>query len=84
LYPSYSSVAMKPIWILNDLFVSESSRNNGIARHLMLAVEKQAKLKDIFSIKLATGIENKKAQALYHSLNYKLNNDFEFFSKRIE
>lgn len=26
LYPSFSSVSMKPIWILNDLFVVEKAR----------------------------------------------------------
>ncbi len=28
LYPSFSSVAMKPIWILNDLFVAPEARRN--------------------------------------------------------
>jgi len=84
LFPSFSSVAMKPIWILNDLFVTNNSRKKGIARRLILAVEKQAKANDIFSIKLATGIENKKAQSLYKSLNYQPNEQFEFYSKLIK
>jgi len=83
LYPSFSSVAMKPIWILNDLFVTESSRRKGIAKILMLAVEKYARKNQIFSIKLATGIENTQAQALYQSLNYQLNDQFENYSKRV-
>src|SRR5262252_8860136 len=29
LYPSFSSVSMKPIWILNDLFVTEEARRRG-------------------------------------------------------
>ncbi len=35
LYPSFSSIAMKPIWILNDLFVKSAFRNRGIAKSLM-------------------------------------------------
>src|SRR5579859_667244 len=35
LYPSFSSVAMKPIWILNDLFVAPQSRRAGVARSLL-------------------------------------------------
>jgi ribosomal protein S18 acetylase RimI-like enzyme len=31
LYPSFSSVSMKPIWILNDLFVVEDARRRGVA-----------------------------------------------------
>ena len=40
LYPSFSSVSMKRVWILNDLFVTFSHRNQGIARSLM-AMAKQ-------------------------------------------
>jgi GNAT superfamily N-acetyltransferase len=39
LYPSFSSVSMKRIWILNDLFVRETDRNQGVAKLLMNAVE---------------------------------------------
>src|SRR5258706_357352 len=35
LYPSYSSVAMKRVWILNDLFVAEEFRRAGVARRLL-------------------------------------------------
>src|SRR5262249_53998341 len=30
LYPSFSSVSMKPIWILNDLYVAEDARRRGV------------------------------------------------------
>jgi predicted acetyltransferase len=32
LYPSFYSVSMKSIWILNDLFVAENYRQQGVAR----------------------------------------------------
>jgi GNAT superfamily N-acetyltransferase len=35
LYPSFSSVRMRPIWILNDLFVAQEVRRGGVARLLM-------------------------------------------------
>ena len=35
LYPSLSSVAMRPIWILNDLYVSPNARARGVGRRLM-------------------------------------------------
>ena len=34
LYPSFSSVGLKKIWILNDLFVSTDHRQKGIAQAL--------------------------------------------------
>jgi GNAT superfamily N-acetyltransferase len=42
LYPSFSSVRMRPIWILNDLFVAETARRRGVARQLMDAARKVA------------------------------------------
>jgi GNAT superfamily N-acetyltransferase len=39
LYPSFSSVSMKRIWILNDLFVAEVYRKQGVAKQLMDTAE---------------------------------------------
>ena len=35
LFPSWSSVSMKRVWILNDLYVEPEYRNQGIAKALM-------------------------------------------------
>src|SRR5690348_16162844 len=32
IYPSFSSVRCRPMWILNDLFVAENARRRGVAR----------------------------------------------------
>src|SRR5581483_8937251 len=32
LYPSFSSVKMRRIWVLNDLFVAREARRHGVAR----------------------------------------------------
>lgn len=37
LYPSFSSVSMRRLWILNDLFVAERARRRGVARELLSA-----------------------------------------------
>ena len=34
LFPSWSSVSMKRVWILNDLFVLPQVRNQGVAKAL--------------------------------------------------
>src|SRR6185437_10339903 len=39
LYPSFSSVSMKRLWILNDLFVAPAHRRGAVARALMAAAE---------------------------------------------
>jgi GNAT superfamily N-acetyltransferase len=35
LYPSFSSVSLKRLWILNDLFVRSDARRSGVARALL-------------------------------------------------
>lgn len=79
LYPSFSSVSAKRLWILNDLFVSEASRRTGVARLLMnsarqFAIDTQAK-----GLFLETAHDNVKGQALYESLAYKKNSEFFYF-----
>jgi GNAT superfamily N-acetyltransferase len=44
LYPSFSSVSMTKIWILNDLFVSAERRRTGIAQALINHVIAYCKL----------------------------------------
>lgn len=81
IFPSFSSVAMKPIWIINDLYVTQESRRTGCARQLMMHLEYEAKLNNIFSLKLATALNNTKAKTLYESLCYNVNNEFQHYSK---
>ena len=70
LYPSFSSVSMKRIWILNDLFVDSRYRRKGIASALMNAAENYARDTGAARIALSTQISNKSAQMLYRSRNY--------------
>ncbi|PSB58150.1 GNAT family N-acetyltransferase [Chamaesiphon polymorphus] len=76
LYPSFSSVAMKPVWILNDLFVSEAYRNRGVARSLMGAVENFGRETAAIRIILSTQVANTAARSLYRSLGYIKNEEF--------
>ncbi|MBD2465843.1 GNAT family N-acetyltransferase [Oscillatoria sp. FACHB-1407] len=70
LYPSFSSVSMKRVWILNDLFVVENYRKQGIANLLMDTAEQYARDTNAVRIILATQITNTAAQILYESRNY--------------
>lgn len=80
LYPSFSSVSMKRLWILNDLFVAPASRRRGVAAALLeetrrLAVETRAK-----GLELATATENLSAQRLYENLGWKRDDAFRHYS----
>lgn len=65
LYPSFSSVSMKPIWILNDLFVAEEARRRGIGARLLMAARSHATQTGSVRLVLSTAVENITAQALY-------------------
>ena len=76
LYPSFSSVSMKPLWILNDLYVAAEGRRQGVGRALIdrareLAVETGAK-----GLILETTIDNAAAQALYDSYGFVKDTEF--------
>jgi GNAT superfamily N-acetyltransferase len=70
LFPSFSSVSMKRVWILNDLFVQESHRKKGAAKLLMSATENFARETGAVRIVLSTQVSNVAAQSLYESLGY--------------
>jgi GNAT superfamily N-acetyltransferase len=64
LYPAFSSVSMKPIWILNDLFVAGDARRRGIGAQLLRAAREHALRTGAARLALATAVTNTKAQAL--------------------
>lgn len=80
LYPSFSSVAMRNIWILNDLYVSELHRKLGVATKLIDAVRQYSKATNAASIKLATAKNNEKAQSLYEKIGFKKINEFDYYT----
>ena len=79
LYPVFTSVGMKRIWLLNDLFVHPDHRKKGVAEALMeksreFAVETNAK-----GIILETQKTNSRAQNLYDKLGYKRDKEHFYF-----
>lgn len=71
LYPSFSSVSARRLWILNDLYVAEQARGSGAAQALMEAAKTHAHFTGAVRLTLSTAITNTRAQRLYESLGYK-------------
>jgi len=67
LYPSFTSVGMEKIWILNDLYVDKNHRRKGVAQLLMNHAKEYAKETARVKLVLETGLDNQKAQLLYES-----------------
>ncbi|MGG2081120.1 GNAT family N-acetyltransferase [Lysinibacillus pakistanensis] len=75
LFPIFSSVAMKKAFLLNDLFVAEHARKQGVAMRLIKECYAYCKNEDARYITLETATDNKQAQKLYEKLGMKIDQD---------
>ncbi len=76
LYPSFSSVSMKPIWILNDLFVVGEARRRGVGLRLLRAARDHASRTGAARLALSTAVTNTKAQTLYERDGWRRDSEF--------
>lgn len=70
LYPSFSSVSMGRIFILNDLFVAENACRRGVRKALIDAAIRHAKATGTARLGLSTAKFNETAQALYQETGW--------------
>lgn len=80
LYPTFSSLAMKRVWILNDLFVTEGARGRGVATALLKRAKRLAETTKAKGLMLETARTNANAQSLYEKLGWKRNDLFYTYS----
>jgi GNAT superfamily N-acetyltransferase len=76
LYPSFSSTAMKRVWILNDLFVISSARKQGVGKALLERARQHALETRACEIILSTAVDNQPAQGLYEQMDYRRDTEF--------
>jgi len=76
LYPSFSSVSLARTFVLNDLFVHESSRRKGVASLLLAAAVEFGKSSAAARLSLSTAISNDTAQVLYQSAGWRRDEQF--------
>ena len=78
-YPSFSSVALARIFILNDLFVHESGRRKGIASRLLTAVESHAWSLGAVRLTLNVDKNNGPGQTLYEAQGWSRDEQFHMY-----
>ena len=71
VYPSFSSLALRPLWILYDLFVVPEARRQGVGRALLAHVRACAAEAGASQVVLQTAVTNRPAQSLYESLGWR-------------
>ena len=76
LYPSFSSAAAAPVFILNDLFVAPDARRNGVGALLLAAAVRFACAAGAVWLTLSTEVTNRTAQALYEKEGWVRQSDF--------
>ena len=82
LYPCFSSVSAKRIWILNDLFVSESVRGMGIGTKLLSEIEAFGEETQAKGILIETTVSNTGAQKLYECNGYQKVTERVFYERK--
>lgn len=80
LYPSFSSVSLLPIWILNDLYVDPQWRGKRTGERLLEEASGFARASGAKSIQLETATDNLSAQRLYERYGYRRNTGFYAYS----
>lgn len=81
VYPAFSSTALAPIWILNDLYVHAEARGGGVVDLLLETTAELAREAGCVSIELATQHTNHRAQTVYDRHGYVLDEEFRHYEK---
>ncbi|MBM7648827.1 ribosomal protein S18 acetylase RimI-like enzyme [Bacillus ectoiniformans] len=81
LYPTFSTVALKPAYILNDLYVLPSAREKGVAQALINQCYDYCEQNNARYITLETAVTNKNAQKLYEKMGMRTDDDVYHYVK---
>jgi GNAT superfamily N-acetyltransferase len=80
LYPLFSSVSMQPMFLLNDLYVEDNYRNQGIGNLLIDKAKQLCKTLRYKGLAIQTASDNP-AQHLYERLGFVKDPDLHLFWK---
>ena len=81
LMPSTNTLAMRPIWFLEDLYVDPSARKKGVATAFLKHAEEFARRIGAERLTLATAHDNIAAQSVYRKLGYIREDHFWIFHR---
>ncbi|MEB8345998.1 GNAT family N-acetyltransferase [Flavobacteriaceae bacterium KMM 6898] len=79
LYPLFSSVRMRKLWILNDLFVNYDSRKKGVSLGLIDKAKELVEKSDACGMFLETEKSNLVGNNLYPKAGFEFNKDSNYY-----
>lgn len=83
LYPVFSSLTLQRVWLLNDFFIAEEFRGNGIGTKLFAKVKKFTLLTKSKGIELSVEHSNKKAWVFWEKQGFKMDKEFRYYFYKI-
>jgi hypothetical protein len=75
LYPTFSSMSVRRLWVLNDLYVLPEVRRLGVGARLLERSKQLARDSGAAGVTLETAVDNP-AQKLYEARGWKLDREF--------
>jgi ribosomal protein S18 acetylase RimI-like enzyme len=79
LYPIFSSLSLQRVWLLNDFYIAEASRNRGIGKMLFAKVKEFTLLTKSKGIELSVEHANKKAWNFWEKQGFKIDDEFRYY-----
>ena len=83
LFPSFTSVAMAPIYVLNDLYVAAEARGSKVGKALIDAAAGFAREKGAVRLSLSTQKTNERAQHVYEAGGWQREADFYTYNLKL-
>ena len=80
LYPSFSSLSLKRVWILNDIYVAEDARRQLVADRLLHTAKQMSKETNAVRMRVATSVSNEVAQKTYESIGFREDTRFKNYT----
>jgi ribosomal protein S18 acetylase RimI-like enzyme len=84
LLPSFDTLAMKPMYILEDLYVEPKVRRSGVATALIRHAENFARANAASKLTLSTAHTNQQARRLYERQGWVLEKEFRYYHRLLD
>ncbi|USD28932.1 GNAT family N-acetyltransferase [Pseudoalteromonas sp. SCSIO 43201] len=80
VYPTFSSISMANVWLINDLYVCSRARGQGVAKQLLQQCVEQAEQLQVKLIRISTEFSNTAAAQLYEQFGFEKDTRFQHYN----